>query len=113
MAFIWDARQTPRTHIETRVAIECDRGHFRGVTVDLNERGMGIICAAPLYFDQRITLTFFAGADGSHQIVVSAVIRHSNGTRHGCEFVSVSAADREAIRALISQPKVAAAVGAR
>jgi c-di-GMP-binding flagellar brake protein YcgR len=113
MAFIWDARQTPRTRTETRVAIECDRGHFRGVTVDLNERGMGITCAAPFYFDQQITLTFFAGTSESQRIVVSAVIRHSNGTRHGCEFVSVSAADREAIRALISQPKARAAVGGR
>jgi high-affinity nickel permease len=73
---------------------------------------MGVICSAPFYFDQRITLTFFAGANGSQQIVVSAVIRHSNGTRHGCEFVSVAAADREAIRTLMSQSKTAAAVSA-
>jgi c-di-GMP-binding flagellar brake protein YcgR len=110
MAFIWDARQTPRTAIETRVAIECERGHYRGHTVDLNERGMGIICSGPFYFDQKITLTFFAGANRSRQIVVSAVVRHSNGARHGCEFVSVSAADREAIRTLIS--KTASAVSA-
>lgn len=80
--------------------------------MDLNERGVGIICSAPFYFDQKITLTFFAGANGSQQIVVSAVVRHGNGARHGCEFVSVSAADREAIRTLISKSKTASAVSA-
>jgi hypothetical protein len=104
MAFLWDARHEPRTTVETRVTIEVDHFTLRGWSVDLTERGIGIHCPATLYSDQKITIAFSGGND-SHYIRVQAVVRHSNGFRHGCEFVTVTAADREAIRNLIAHAK--------
>jgi PilZ domain len=107
MAFLWDARRAPRTAVGIRVMVECGGSWYRGTAVDLNEHGIGVHCALTLHSEQRIIISFPATEDGSQNVTLEAIVRHTQSMRHGCEFVMVSDANRQAIQAITAKAKAA------
>lgn len=99
-------RQLKRTNINVPVLLVCNGQGFRGWMNDVSEHGAGIISAAALHIGDQIDVILSA-ANLQSPLKLHAVVKHSAGFHHGCEFRASNAGDQEALRQLLNNSRIA------
>lgn len=97
-------REHERRLVDTPLQVTCNGTVMRGWCNDLSYGGMGFTLAAPLKNGDRIEVEFELPGE-STPIRSTAVLRWSDGFRHGCEFLKLTAEITRAINAYLSRPQ--------
>jgi hypothetical protein len=96
-------RQYERYHFDHRISIDAVingiPGTVHGRTSDLSEGGIGAVIPESLRVGDKIAIHLPLGPPAG-DMAMQAVVRHSRGFYHGCEFLSLTEQDRAAIRAV-------------
>ncbi len=96
-----ERRRSTRHPFDQRVkVITTTRGKkatFFGRIIDLSPFGLGAVLPNSLVRGEEVSLEFSAGV-GKPILTLSAIVRYTNGFRHGFEFADVSAVDAEDLR---------------
>ncbi len=89
-----------RSDVRLRVTGVCDHEHFtvEGRCTVLSEGGVGGILAGEFSKGDVVTLGFTLPTSDTH-LELRGVVRRKAGLHYGIEFLSLSEAQREAIRA--------------
>jgi PilZ domain len=97
-------RQFERRTVEARVTLEVSGQRYRGWSIDLCEGGIGLMCPAPLRVGQEVS----AAVELAPEVTIHfrAVIRHSQGFRHGGEFLTIASQDRAALARFLAEKPV-------
>ncbi len=95
------ARGFPRFALQVRVqilALDEDAAAITGRMVDVGLGGFCAEFAQPLRMKQRLTVEFRMPLNAA-PIRVKAIVKHSTGARYGFQFLTITAEQREIIRA--------------
>jgi c-di-GMP-binding flagellar brake protein YcgR len=93
-------RQFERVQVDIPVAIEASGRRYRGWSVNIGEGGFAMTVPAPLRKGDEISASI--ELNDSCKLTVRATVRHGNGFRFGCEFLSISAEQQQAVRSFVS-----------
>ena len=98
-------RQFKRRPLQTRLGVTAaDGNRYRGWCQDVSEGGLGATVAAPLKLGDEVSLEFELAA-GPEAVTVRALVRFTDGFRHGFEFLTLTPAQRAAILAYLAAPE--------
>jgi hypothetical protein len=91
------SRQFERRPLETRLVLAlAGRSRYRGWCENVGEGGLGATVAAPLNLADEVSLEF--RLTGSPEpLSIRAVVRFTDGFRHGFEFLDLTPAQRAVI----------------
>lgn len=87
-------RQSDRTPVNTPLVLTLHGQGFRGWVNDVSEDGVGLISAAALQQNDEVSVTLLLPGQ-SNALTLRAVVRHSCGFHHGCQFVNASTLERQ------------------
>jgi hypothetical protein len=87
-------RRIKRANVNIPVVLTLNGQGFRGWMNDVSEDGVGVISAATLCVADEISVTITLPGD-RQPVTLPAVVRHSQGFHHGCQFAEEAAARRQ------------------
>ena len=93
-------RRIQREHVNIPVVLTLNGQGFRGWLNDVSEDGVGVISAATLCVADEISVTITLPGTPD-PLTLPAVVRHSQGFHHGCQFAD-SATERRNLRRFLS-----------
>jgi c-di-GMP-binding flagellar brake protein YcgR len=97
---VWPTtRQFDRVQVEVPVAIEASGRRYHGWSVNISEGGFAMTVSARLRKSDEISAVI--ELSDSCKITVKATVRHEDGFRFGCEFLSISAEQQQAVRSFV------------
>ena len=100
--FITVTRKVHRAALNTPLIITLHGQGFRGWMNDISEEGVGVISVAPLSPGDRISVTVNVGRE-EIPLTLRALVRHTCGFHHGCQFVDSHEDERQQLRELVQE----------
>jgi len=94
-------REVERAQLNTPVVLTLHGQGFRGWMNDVSEQGVGVISAAPLNAGDEIGVTLKLPGEAP-PLTLRAVVRHTRGFHHGCQFVEPPTEQRYFLRQLLT-----------
>jgi hypothetical protein len=92
-------REFQRFYLDQRIAVKAvvngREQVIHGRTTDISDGGVGAVIAAPLAVNTSAVIEIVLG--GGAKVVVTAVVRHRRGFRHGFQFLGLTPAQIDAI----------------
>jgi len=99
-------RQVQRAQLNTPVVLTLHGQGFRGWMNDVSEQGIGVISAAPLNRGDEIGVTVNLPGEAP-PLMLRAVVRHTRGFHHGCQFLEPYRDQRYFLRQLVTEVTIA------
>jgi hypothetical protein len=99
-------RKVPRAPLNTPVVLTLNGQGFRGWMNDVSEAGVGVISAAPLRTGDEIGITIHLPGEVV-PLVLRAIVRHTRGFHHGCQFIESQPEHRAQLREFLTDAAVA------
>jgi pimeloyl-ACP methyl ester carboxylesterase len=94
-----DRRKAARYFFDQRVKVKVDDEVISGRIRDVSGEGLGVVIPKALPNGTSAVVEFNAGEGESHTITTEVVLKHSHGFYHGFEFVNLSPAYAESLKA--------------
>ena len=94
-----DRRKAQRYFFDQRVKVKVDGHVISGRIRDISGEGLGVVIPKSLMLGARAVVEFSAGEGEAHTITSEVVLKHSHGFYHGFEFVNLSPAYAESVKA--------------
>ncbi len=94
-----DRRKAQRYFFDQRVKVKIDNEVISGRIRDISHEGLGMVIPKSLPLGTHAVVEFNAGEGESHTITSEVVLKHSHGFYHGFEFVNLSPAYAESLKA--------------
>jgi hypothetical protein len=94
-----DRRKAQRYFFDQRVKVKIDNQVISGRIRDISHEGLGVVIPKSLPLGANAMVEFSAGEGESHTITSEVVLKHSHGFYHGFEFVNLSPAYAESLKA--------------
>jgi c-di-GMP-binding flagellar brake protein YcgR len=94
-----ERRKAQRYFFDQRVKVKVDDEVISGRIRDISAEGLGVVIPKSLPLGMQAVVEFGAGERESHTITTEVVLKHSHGFYHGFEFVNLSPAYAESLKA--------------
>ncbi|HEU5402708.1 MAG TPA: PilZ domain-containing protein [Terriglobales bacterium] len=94
-----DRRRAQRYFFDQRVKVKVDDEVISGRIRDISHEGLGVVIPKSLPLGSHAVVEFNAGEGESHTISSEVVLKHSHGFYHGFEFLNLSPAYAESLKA--------------
>jgi len=88
------SRRGERAHVNVPVQVMLHEQAYRGWMNDVSEHGVGIISAAALNAGDEVRVTMPL-PDQPRSLTLRAIVRHTRGFHHGCQFADSQTCDRQ------------------
>ncbi len=94
-----DRRKAQRYFFDQRVKVKVEDEVISGRIRDISHEGLGVVIPKSLPLGCHAVVEFSSSEGESHIITSEVVLKHSHGFYHGFEFVNLSPAYAESLRA--------------